>query len=119
MPALEEKKMTKFESAAFGISGLEVCFPITNTKLINEDDFKLEDLTILMSKNPADILGLKNKGEIKEGFDADIIFVNPNEKIIIKAAEFFSRAKYSPYEDFNCFGAIIKTIVAGNVLYSI
>lgn len=119
MPALEEKKMTKFESAAFGISGLEVCFPITNTKLINEDDFKLENLTILMSKNPADILGLKNKGEIKEGFDADIIFVNPNEKIIIKAAEFFSRAKYSPYEDFNCFGTIIKTIVAGNVLYSI
>lgn len=118
MPVLEEKKITEFESAEFGISGLEVCFPVTNTKLIKEEDFKIEDLTILMSKNPAKILGFKNKGEIKEGFDADIIFVNPDESRIIKAKEFYSRAKYSPYENMEYFGEIVKTIVGGNILHS-
>ncbi|MDE6181739.1 MAG: dihydroorotase, partial [Eubacteriales bacterium] len=116
MPVLEEKKITEFESAEFGISGLEVCFPVTNTKLIKEGNFKIEDLTILMSKNPAEILGFKNKGEIKEGFDADIILINPNESKTIKAEEFYSRAKYSPYENMECFGEVIKTIVGGNIL---
>ncbi|MDE6357401.1 MAG: dihydroorotase, partial [Eubacteriales bacterium] len=89
-PVLEERKITEFESADFGISGLEVCFPITNTKLVKEEKFKIEDLTILMSKNPANILGFKNKGEIKEGFVADIIFINPNKIKPIKSAEFYS-----------------------------
>lgn len=116
-PALEEKKLTEFEKAEFGISGLEVFFPISNTILIKNDNFKIEDLTILMSKNPAKIIGLKNKGEIKEGFDADIIFLNPDKNITIKSKEFISRAKYSPYENMKCFGQIEKTIVSGNILY--
>lgn len=118
MPALEEKKTVEFEKAQFGISGLEVFLPVSNTVLIKKGDFKIEDLTILMSKNPANIIGLKNKGEIKEGFDADIIFLNPDEKIKINPKEFVSRARYSPYEGMEFLGKIEKTIVMGNVVYS-
>ncbi len=117
MPALEEKKIAEFEKAAFGISGLEVCFSVSNAKLVKEEKLKIEDLTLLMSKRPAEILGLKNKGEIKEGFDADIIFVNANEPKTIKSKQFFSRAKYSPYEDMEFFGEVLKTIVKGNILF--
>lgn len=117
-PSLYEKKDTEFERAEFGISGLDVAFNITNTKLLKESEFSIEDLTILMSKRPANILGLKNKGEIKEGFDADIIIVDINKEKIMKSSEFLSRAKYSPYEDMTVFGDIITTIVGGNILYN-
>lgn len=118
-PALYEKKVTEFERAEFGISSLDVAFNIANTKLLKESDFSIEDITILMSKNPANVLGLKNKGEIKEGYDADIIIVDKEKEKIIKSSEFLSRAKYSPYENMKVFGEVITTIVGGNVLYSI
>ncbi|MBS5794544.1 MAG: dihydroorotase [Clostridiales bacterium] len=118
-PSLYEKKVTEFERAEFGISSLDVAFNIANTKLLKESDFSIEDITILMSKNPANVLGLKNKGEIKEGYDADIIIVDKEKEKIIKSCEFLSRAKYSPYENMKVFGEVITTIVGGNVLYSI
>lgn len=118
-PALYEKKVTEFERAEFGISSLDVAFNIANTKLLKESDFSIEDITILMSKNPANVLGLKNKGEIKEGYDADIIIVDKEKEKIIKSSEFLSRAKYSPYENMKVFGEVITTIVAGNILYSV
>ena len=118
-PALYEKKVTEFERAEFGISSLDVAFNIANTKLLKESDFSIEDITILMSKNPANVLGLKNKGEIKEGYDADIIIVDKEKEKIIKSSEFLSRAIYSPYENMKVFGEVITTIVAGNILYSV
>lgn len=118
-PSLYEKKVTEFERAEFGISSLDVAFNIANTKLLKESDFSIEDITILMSKNPANVLGLKNKGEIKEGYDADIIIVDKEKEKIIKSCEFLSRAKYSPYENMKVFGEVITTIVGGNLLYSI
>lgn len=118
-PSLYEKKVTEFERAEFGISSLDVAFNIANTKLLKESDFSIEDITILMSKNPANVLGLKNKGEIKEGYDADIIIVDKEKEKIIKSCEFLSRAKYSPYENMKVFGEVITTIVSGNILYSV
>lgn len=117
-PVLYEKKVMEFERAEFGISSLEVTFNLANTKLIKEDSFSIEDITILMSKNPAKILGLKNKGEIKEGYDADIIIIDKDKEKTVKSKEFFSRAKYSPYENMTVFGDILTTIVGGNILYN-
>ena len=117
-PSLYEKKVMEFERADFGISGLDVAFNITNTKLIKEGDFSIEDITLFMSKNPAKILGFNNKGEIKQGYDADIIIIDKDTKKTIKSSEFVSRAKYSPYENMTVFGDILTTIVGGNILYN-
>lgn len=117
-PSLYEKKVMEFERADFGISGLDVAFNITNTKLIKEGDFSIEDITLFMSKNPAKILGLNNKGEIKQGYDADIIIIDKDTEKTVKSNEFVSRAKYSPYENMTVFGDILTTIVGGNILYN-
>lgn len=118
-PSLYEKKVTEFERAEFGISNLDTAFNITNTKLIKEGNFSIEDITLLMSKNPAKILGFENKGEIKEGFDADIIIIDIDKEKIVKSSEFLSRAKYSPYENMKVFGNVLATVVKGNVLYDV
>ena len=73
---------------------------------------------MLMSKNPANILGFKNKGEIKEGFDGDVIIVDFDKEKTIDSSAFLSRAKYSPYENMPVFGEVLATIVGGNILYS-
>ena len=39
---------------------------------------------MLVCENPVKIFGIKNKGFIKEGFDADFTIVDMNKKIEIK-----------------------------------
>lgn len=118
-PCSLEKKDSEFEKADFGISSLDVAFNITNTKLIKEDDFAIEDITLFMSKNPAKILGFETKGEIKEGFDADIIIIDKDKEKQINCNDFLSRAKFSPYEGMTVFGEVLTTIVGGDILYSL
>ena len=50
-----------------------------------------------MSANPARILGLK-KGLLKEGYDADLVLLDPQEKWKVRSAEFFSKGKSTPLE---------------------
>lgn len=117
-PVLKEKKHTEFERAEYGISGLEVAFNIVNTNLLKAKNIGIEYITLLMSKTPAKILNLHKKGEIKEGYDADIIILDENKKSKIDSNKFVSRAKYSPYDGQEVHGEIITTMVRGNVVYS-
>ncbi len=65
---------------------------------------------------PAEIFQLRGKGRIEEGFDADIVLVNPKAKRTVKAANFFSKAKFSPFEGMKCKGNVAYTIVNGEVV---
>jgi beta-aspartyl-dipeptidase (metallo-type) len=47
-----------------------------------EDGIALETALQVATSNPADILKLTNKGYIKEGFDADILILNPSFVIV-------------------------------------
>lgn len=48
----------------------------------NLAEIPMEDAVVLMTKNPARIMNLKGKGDIKEGFDADIVIFNENVDIL-------------------------------------
>lgn len=43
----------------------------------------LVEVIQMITKNPANILGIKNKGQIKENFDADLVFFNENADVQI------------------------------------
>lgn len=49
---------------------------------INHYGFSLIDTVYMMTKSPAEIMGLKNKGEIKVGFDADIAVFDKDCNVI-------------------------------------
>lgn len=50
--------------------------------LVNNFKIPLETALMFMTSNPAEGLGLgKEKGQIKEGFDADIVVLSPNWKV--------------------------------------
>lgn len=116
-PVSIDKKKTEFDNANFGISGLESAFPVCFTEMVDSGTIDIKDMVRLMSSNPAKILGLKNKGYIEEGFDADFIIVDLNEKYNIDASSFKSKAKYSPFDGKCVKGRAIKTFVKGNCIY--
>ena len=70
-----------------------------------------------MSKRPAEITGLKSKGEIKEGMDADIVIVDPEKEWVVKKEEIVSKSKNSPYIARRLKGLVETTICGGKVVY--
>ena len=58
------------EKGAAGMVGLETAFGVCYTKLCRQCGLPLANLSELMSRNPAAILGLTTKGRIAPGMDA-------------------------------------------------
>ncbi|VEB62365.1 Allantoinase [Salmonella enterica subsp. enterica] len=51
----------------------------------------------LMATNAADIFGLKHKGRIAPGKDADLVFIQPDSSYVLKNEDLEYRHKVSPY----------------------
>ena len=71
-PHSDEEKARPLPEAPSGMVGLETAFSVCYTKLCREYGMPLADLSRLMSRGPAEILGL-NKGLIAEGYDGDVV----------------------------------------------
>ena len=69
----------------------------------------------LMCENPIKIFEIKNKGFIKEGFDADFTIVDMNKTIEIKNENIESKCGLSPFDGFKFKGTPTSTIIAGNI----
>lgn len=110
---IEEKKA----KLTFGIPGAENSLEMM-LKAVRCDKISLEKLMKIMSENTAEIFGLKNKGKIAVGYDADFVIVDMTTKEIISQENVISKCGWTPYEGFEKGGKILTTIVRGNVVFN-
>src|SRR5215469_8325716 len=71
----------------------------------------------LLSWNPAQRFGLRGKGDIAEGYDADIAIVDPDASFVVRAAESQSQQGYTPFEGIELHGKVKRTLLRGSVIY--
>jgi len=102
-----------------GFSGLETAFTVCLSYLTHEmtSNQELQRLSALMSKNPARILGLKDRGKIAEGLRADLVMVDIQARQKVNPAQFRSRGKCSPFAGKELRGKILMTLNAGKIVY--
>lgn len=100
-----------------GISGIETAFSVCYTKLVKEEKISFSKLSEIMSKNPAYIMGFK-KGQIKIGYDADLVLVDTEKKYEICSDTFKSKGKNTPFNGMEVCGAVIRTLKSGNTVFS-
>ena len=117
-PHSEEEKQKELSKAPNGIIGFETALAATITNLIDKKHINYMDMVRLMSYNPARLLGLKNKGQIKEGFDADLTVFNPNTEYIYTKESIVSKSKNTPFIGKKLKGQVEYTIINGEVKYS-
>ena len=110
---IEEKKA----KLIFGIPGAENSLEMM-LKAVRCDKISLEKLMKIMSENTAEIFGLKNKGKIAAGYDADLVIVDMTTEEIISQENVISKCGWTPYEGFEKGGKILTTIVRGNVVFN-
>ena len=112
---LEEKTKQNAWEAASGVPGLETSLPIIFTQ-VSKGKLTLRRLVEATSILPARIFNIPRKGQLKEGFDADIVLVDPKEKTRVDPASFLTKAKYSPFAGLRCVGRAAYTIVNGTIV---
>jgi dihydroorotase (multifunctional complex type) len=109
---VEEKSRTNAWQAASGVPGLETSLPLMLTQ-VSKGKLSLRRLVEATSEFPAKIFRLGRKGALKEGFDADIVLVDPKARAKIDPAKFLSKARYTPFKGMKCVGMAAYTFVNG------
>jgi dihydroorotase len=116
-PHTKEDKEVGFDGAPFGLIGLETSLGLTIKELVKPGIIDLPQMVDRMSTAPARIVGLKNKGVVKEGFDADITIIDEHKEWTVIKEEFVSKSKNSPFIGWKLCGQVEYTIFAGKVVY--
>jgi len=117
-PHAEAEKNQGFAKSAFGITGIETSFPLMYSRLVKTGIITLEKLLQLMTESPAEIFKIPATGAIKLGQKADFTIINLDDEYEVKAADFLSKGKNSPFIGQNVYGEVEQTYVNGACIYS-
>jgi len=111
-PHLKKNKEKPYPNSPSGMPGVQTIFPVMLNH-INDGKLSLEQLIKLMCENPCKIFGIKNKGFIKENYDADLTIVDMKKEQIIKDEIIASKCGWTPFNNYKVKGFPIGTIVNG------
>ena len=110
-------KNVEFDKAAFGIIGLETSLAAGITNLVHAKHLSASRLVELMCSNPAKIIGLKRKGSLRVGDDADLVLLNPDERWTVDPNQFLSKSRNTPFTGMELQGRVKRTMVDGRWVY--
>ncbi|MDA8538996.1 dihydroorotase [Candidatus Pelagibacter bacterium] len=116
-PHSKENKNKNYPNTPSGMPGVQTIFPIMLDH-VNNGKLTLEQLIKLMCENPCKIFGIKNKGYLKEGYDADLTIANMNKEVTIKDEMIASKCGWTPFNNHKVKGFPVGTIVNGNLVMS-
>lgn len=101
-----------------GSPGIETMLPLIYSEGVNEGRISLEELTKLLSYNPAKLLGIyPQKGSLEVGSDADFVVFDPNKEWVVEGEKMRSQSGWSMYEGFKVKGKVETTFVRGKKVY--
>ena len=98
-PHTKENKKKIYPNSPSGMPGVQTIFPIMLDH-VNNNKLSLEQLIKLMCENPCKIFGIKNKGFIQEGYDADLTIVDMNKEQVIKDEMIASKCGWTPFNNY-------------------
>ena len=115
-PHTLEEKSLPYGEAPSGMPGVQTSLTLMLNEVSNER-INLEDVVKWMSENPAKLYKVKNKGFLKEGYDADITIVDMEKEQVILNENMYSKCGWTAFHNKTTKGWPITTIVSGNIIY--
>jgi dihydroorotase len=113
-PHTADEKNAPVREAPAGVPGVETMVPLM-LKAVVDRKLPMQRLIDMTSANPALIFGVRGKGRIAGGYDADLTFVDMSASTMITKDRLHSKAGWTPYEGFEAIfpGAVM---LRGNVI---
>jgi dihydroorotase len=76
--------------------------------------FPLEKIPELMSHRVAELFGIVDRGYIREGYYADLVIVDLNQKHIVTKENLLYHCGWSPFLGVEFSGSVLATMINGN-----
>lgn len=99
-----------------GCAGIENMYPYM-LSAANTGKISFEKAVELCSTNPAKIFGLKDKGSVSVGKDADIVIYDPKKEFTITNDKMHSDCDHTIWEGITVHGYPEKTFARGRLVY--
>ena len=115
-PHHADEKAVDFESAPFGIVGLETAASVVHDRLVAPGLLELARFAWLFSAGPAKVLGLPG-GTLRAGSPADVTVFDPAARRTVDPARFVSKGRSTPFQGWELVGAPAATIVGGEIVW--
>ena len=102
-----------FDRISNGGPGIETLLTMAWDGGVASGRIPVERLVDVLSTTPARLFGLRRKGAIEVGRDADLVLFDPGARRTVRAAELHHTSDYTPYEGREVHGAVRSTLVRG------
>jgi len=106
-----EKKDCEWESAAFGMVGLEHAASVLQEVILGGGG-SWEQFAKVISRTPAKIAGLDGQGDLKIGSQANITLIDPSAKRTI-SSKTHSKSSNNPFKGMTLPGQVVHTLYKG------
>jgi len=116
-PHCDYEKEVEFDSAPFGITGLETELALSLMQLVHSGRLSLPDLISRFTVAPARLLGLA-KGTLSIGADADVTVLDPDYEWVFDKTASASKSGNSPFDGWRLKGKAVATIVRGRKVWA-
>jgi allantoinase len=109
--------LKRFDTGDFGVAwggiaslqlGLSAIWTSARTR-----GFTLPDVVRWMAQRPAEVAGLRRKGKVALGYDADFCAFAPDEAFVVDVARLHHRNAVSPYDGRALAGVVRQTWLRG------
>jgi allantoinase len=104
-----------FGAAWGGISSLEIGLPLVWTEA-RRRGYQLSDVVRWMAQGPARLAGLRRKGRIEVGYDADFCVFAPDEARVVDPKRLHHKHPITPYDGRPLLGIVHSTWLRGEEL---
>ena len=117
----EQKKrhgteIPSFNNVPNGTPGTETILPLLFTNGVLKGKITIPQMVAITSKNSAEMFGLKSKGDLLPGYDADMVILDPKKEFTVSYKMLHSNINYSIFEGMKLHGFPEKVILRGNTV---
>ena len=123
-PHAGHEKQVEFESAAFGITGVESALGLAIARLHHQQEISLMRIVELLAAAPARIFHLDAasqfglaRGALSPGWAADITVFDAARDWTFRLRDSLSKSRNSPFDGWKLRGKAVATMVAGRMVY--
>src|SRR4051794_2715370 len=118
-PHAQFEKEVEFDTAPFGIVGLETELGLFLDLLVHKNKtIELPRLIEMYTVNPARLLQI-DAGTLSEGHAADITLIDPDLEWTVDASQFQSMSRNTPFNGWKLKGRAVRTIVGGKTVWQL
>ena len=115
-PHLLSQKEGGCAKAASGMPMVQFSL-VTMLELVDQGVLSLERLVELMCHHPATLFGVRHRGFLREGYQADIVLVRPNTGWMVTKEVILSKCGWSPMEGHMYLWRVERTLCNGHTVW--